>query len=142
MSFSANRFPAMPSCPGSSLRHQSLRHISRSYLALVPGRLRAGLTKETSQLKNTTNPSMMKPLAGLMLCNVVSANKLIGGYLNTRRKPVTRLSLPDSGVNLRHQQSYLREQRFLHLHQKPKTLTKRLQTTGKKFLHRITTADK
>jgi hypothetical protein len=84
---------------------------------------------------------MVKPLVGLMLHKIVSANQLITSFLNTCHKLGTRLPLPDSGVNLNHRHSYLGKQKFLHLHRKTKMTTKRLQAASKKFLHRIATTD-
>jgi hypothetical protein len=141
MSFGVGRFLATPPLFESLLHDWSHCCIRRFHFALTPGRLRAGLTKKSGQFKITINLSMAKPLVGLMLHKIVSANQLNSSFLNMRSKLRTRLPLPDSGVNLRHWHSYLGERRVLRLHRKTKTTTKRPQAAGKKFLHRIMNAD-
>jgi hypothetical protein len=133
--FRMRRHSATPSLSESCSLHWSRHRIRRFHLALTPGRLREGLAKKSSQLKNTIKLPMMKPLVGLMLHKIVSANQLISGFLNMRCQFGTRLPLPDSGANPRHRQNHLGKQRFIRLQRKNKTSTKRPQAAGKKFLH-------
>jgi hypothetical protein len=140
-SFGAGQFLGAPTLSGSFLRCWSRHRIRRFHFTFTPGRLGAGQTMKPVRLQKAINSSTTKPLVGLMLCNIVSANQLVSSFLNTCCELDTKLLLPDSGVNLRHQHGYLGEWRFLHLHQKTKTMTKRLQAPGEKLLHHIATTD-
>jgi hypothetical protein len=113
----------------------------RSRLAFLHNGFGSGLAENSDQLKNTVEPSILKPLIGLMLCNIVVTNQQIHRILDACHKLSLRFTFPDSSGDLWHRCHHLRHGRFFHLHSETKLFAKRPQATSKKLFYHIMTPD-